>query len=273
MRNKYFLYLCLLFICGVPLAGCVGGVTPSSGRGAQADISEASVHEYLERLGLGKTEIVRSVTFQLQQGKVYRKRVQDQKNHWTLLSVWLDPERQNTLRIVTKRDETCPTCGGSGNRKWSSGWMGKFPGNTRCLTCQGKGILPNKTTEYRFSLGTEDYKNREAARQSIEANAYKNAPADTARYVTMLGGEDAAKRLAACLWLDKNYIKDGDFFQNYLPMLRKARWIETSKDGKTRVWQFWAGRNVPGEERRAYYRVYADMKKGKIRSKGFYPKK
>ena len=52
-------------------------------------------------------------------------------------------------------------------------------------------------------------------------------------------------------------------------MLNRAQFREQSPKKELMVWQFWAGRGIPGETR-AYYRIYASAKTGKVTRAGFY---
>jgi hypothetical protein len=92
-------------------------------------------------------------------------------------------------------------------------------------------------------------------------------------WVERLVSKNPAERLAACEWLDKNYVRVGGQFTDIDPMLRKARYHESNDKKRIMVWQFWAGRDVPGASRKAFYRIYANSKSGKITEKGFYPQK
>lgn len=260
----------LLLAAGL-ITGCLMGAGPSSGTGGQAAISEQAIFDYLGEAEAARPGIVRDVTLHLRQGRVYRKRVQDQRNRWTLLTVWIDPDRPNTLNLVTKRNERCPDCNGTGNRNWKTERLANMPFNTRCLKCKGDGILENEVIERKKSLSSEDYTDPKTARRAARIAAYKDAPPGTEGYVRRLASQQPQERLAACIWLDRHYVRVGAFFQSYLPMLRKARFHETSEKKKKAVWQFWAGKGVPGEHNRSYYRIYVNTRNGKVIKKGFYP--
>lgn len=100
--------------------------------------------------------------------------------------------------------------------------------------------------------------------------AFSGAPAAAPQWVERLASGNPRDRLAACAWLDENYVREGAFFQDIMPMLKKARYFDSNEKKRTMVWQFWAGKDLPEERDRAYYRIYADSKSGKITSKGFY---
>jgi hypothetical protein len=254
-------------------AGCGGvpAVVGDMGRSApgSADISPLALHSYLARADLARPETVQKVMTCLRSGKTFRQRVRDQKNNWTLATVWIDSSRQNTLRIDTCRDETCPVCKGTGKRAWKNETLSRMPFDTRCIKCEGKGFLPNHVIERQYVLSAEDYKDREAAREAIAENAFSQAPAGTNERVAALASENPQERLDACLWLDQNYVRVGEPFQRYMPLLRKARGRDRNE--KVMVWQFWAGKGLPEQSRRTYYRIYADSRSGKVIEKGFYP--
>jgi hypothetical protein len=248
------------------LAGCPG-IAPRSGRGAK--VSAFSVHGYLREAELARPEIVEAVSVALREGRTYRERIRDQRNRWCLATVWIDNNR--VLHVQTKRNETCPKCGGSGKRQWDNSTMQNLPFDTRCLKCDGKGYLPNHVKERRYVLSTEDYADPEAARRAMRNTAYRDAPPQAREYVRDLASDNPETRLAACRWLDRHYIRVGEPFQKFLPMLRKARWRETNERMKRGVYQFWAGRGEPSLSDVAYYRVYVDTGSGEIIEKGFYP--
>lgn len=263
MQNRLALSAALL-CC---LCGCIDSYAPGGGEVNRAAITEAAIQNYLAEAELARPEVVRRVTVAVKNGRNFRDRVMDQKNRWCLATVWLD--KRNTLHVVTCRNETCPECHGTGKRTWGNQTMQNMPFDTRCLKCKGKGFLEDETVERKYTLSAADYVDTRAAENRIKADTYAKAPAGAEEQVQLLGSPDPAKRLAACLWLDRNYVREGMFFQDLLPMLKMAR--NRDQDKKTMVWQFWAGRGLTGENARAYYRVYADVKTGKVKSKGFYP--
>jgi len=262
-----------VILCGGCLmmgaVGCLSGYAPSPDERGRAEISQTAVHNYLAQADLARPEIVQAVTVVLRQGKTYRERVQDQSNKWCLATIWID--QHNTLNIVTSRNEKCPKCNGTGKRQWDNERMKNMPFDTRCLKCDGKGFLEHHTEPRKHVLSPMDYEDPQAAEQAVAEAAYQDAPPETERYVAQLADADAKKRLEACLWLDRNYVREGMPFQNIGPMLRKAR--RRDQDEKTMVWQFWAGRGLPDEYSRTYYRIYAYTKTGKIFKKGFYPER
>ena len=127
------------------LAGCIDGYAPSPGEQSRGQLAQAAVHSYLARAELARPEVVQAVTLALRQGRSFRERIRDQRNRWCLATVWID--RRNTLHVVTRRDETCPKCKGTGKRQWSKNVMERLPFDTRCLECDGKGHLENHTVE------------------------------------------------------------------------------------------------------------------------------
>lgn len=266
MRSVLFLF-CLV---SLGLWGCA--LTPGAKTaGGKGEISESALYSYLEASELAREEIVQGVLKALREGKRYRKQVRDQRNRWTTLTVWLDRDQQDVLHITTYRDEPCPACDGTGNRKWSQKWAQNLPFNTRCLECDGKGVLPNQFRERRYVLVPEDYEHPEEVRTAIRERAYRDAPPETKRYIEDLTSNDPPTRLAACLWLDQHYVREGSFFRNLEPLLAKARGQEENQKKKIAVYRFWAGKGIPGEEERAYYRIYVDLDSGKVKKKGFSP--
>ena len=249
-------------------AGCMdGGSAFAPTQSQKTAISETSIQDYLAEAQLGRPETVREVTVCLQQGRTFRKRILDQKNRWTLATVWIDRSPQSTLHVQTSRDETCPACKGLGKRQWDAEAMKNMPFDTRCLKCDGKGSLPHYTEERKYVISAGDYASPGAA---AGAEAVR-APPEAQRQIDRLPSQKPAERLEALLWLDGRYVRLGDSFQNIMPMLKKARWYEADPKKKIMVWQFWAGKGAAGEEARTYYRVYADRKNGKITKKGFFP--
>ncbi len=266
LANHTFLFI-LSSLSVFCLPGCLDTVTPPPEERGRAEISEGAVMMYLGKADLARPEIVKAVTASLRSGKTYRRRIVDQSSKWCLTTVWID--RRNTLHIVTCRNEKCPKCHGTGKRVWDNKRMQGMPFDTRCLKCDGKGFLEHYTVERKYALSPMDFENPEAARRAVAASAYRNAPPEAQRYVEMLAAGDPGQRLRACIWLDRNYVRTGMFFHDIQPMLRKARQRDRNK--KVMVWQFWAGRGLPDEYARTYYRIYAHTKSGRIFKKGFYP--
>lgn len=255
--------------CALFLLFAAGCVSPYSGGPSQkAKISQVALYSYLEQAELARPEVVKDIRNHLWRGDRFRKRIRDQRNRWCLATVWID--KRNNLNIVTSRDEPCPKCKGTGNRNLSSLKItNQVPFEFRCLECEGTGVLKNHTVPRRFALSPLDFADPEAARARRSEAVWSHAPPEAKRYVAQLGSDDPRRRLAACEWLDRNYVRIGGFFQDYMPMLKKARRREASE--KRTVWQFYAGKDIPSQAHRAYYRIYIANKTGKVIEKGFYP--
>ncbi len=262
------------FLLLLAAGGCgpeidIGGLMPSGAAG-KANLRPEAVHTYLERAEVARPEVVGAATRALREGRRFRERVQDQRQRWTLTTIWIDPDQPHLLHIDTMRDETCPDCKGTGSKTWNQGIMSNVPFETNCMTCKGTGILKNHVTERQFLLTAGDFVDSAQARRQIATRTWGSAPAGAHERVDDLASEDPRTRVAACLWLDRNWVRKGESFQQYLPMLRKARWQERSEEKKLMVYQFWAGKGLPDETDRAYYRIYIDTASGRIIEKGFY---
>jgi len=255
-------FFSLLGCTVLTLAGCGGPA-----QGGKAEISESAFYGYLEEAEVNRPEISREALLAIREGRVYRRRVVDQKNRWTLLTIWIERSPQNILHIETMRDETCPACKGTGKRQWSATVMERMPFDTRCLKCDGKGFLPNAVEERKWVLSAGDYLSEDAA----SAAAPVDAPPEAQRMIDRLPSSDPRERLQALEWLDRHYVRLGVSFQTLTPMLKKARWYESDAKKKIMVWQFWAGKGMENEKARTYYRIYADRKSGQVTKKGFYP--
>ncbi len=275
VRKMFFaVVLAVLFSIGVGSAmekSFSWSYAPGQGDNIQVQLAAYQLSKYLEECQVNRPEILAEVKSALDQGGYYRQRTRDQKNKGTLLTVYVD--RDYILHIVTYRNEQCPDCGGTGTRvKPFENIANRVAVRLRCLKCDGKGEIENYTNERYFTLSTEDFENAEEMRAVFQQKAYAGAPQGTEQWVEMLASSNPKERLEACLWLDKNYVKRGVFFQDIMPMLKKARDSEVSEKHKLMVWQFWAGKDIQGERKRYYYRIYADSKTGKITKKGFYAK-
>ena len=267
MTKQYELSFAGILLALLLLPGCLP--TYGQGKTGRADISASALHHYLKRAELARPEVEREILDRLRQGKRFRKSIMDQRNRWCRTTVWIDYGRRNILHIVTDRNETCPDCKGSGKRK-SPRRMANMPFELRCIECDSKGYLPHKVIEREYVLSSEDFKDADAAWAAIDAASYKEAPPEARKYVNLLASKRARERLTACDWLDRNYIRVGKHFHEYLPMLKKALWREQSERKRVILWRFHAGKDLAGEEDRAYYRVYADSRTGKILRKGFF---
>lgn len=276
MVKKYIFGLFLLFImaCSCP-TGMAGEkafswtYAPGKGDNIALNLNPYSIGKYLAQCQVNRPEIANEVKILLEKGEYYRKRTKDQKGNPTLLTVYVDPDYM--LHVVTNRKEDCAACNGTGKR------AAPFENKTamlsvqfRCLECNGEGKIPNKTVEKYFMLSSEDFDIPEEGRKILSQRAYAAAPDGAEEWVEKLVSKDPNERLAACVWLDQNYVRTGGNFQDIMPMLKKARYYDSNEKKKIMVWQFWAGRDLANEGARAFYRIYADTKTGKITKKGFY---
>lgn len=226
--------------------------------------------KYLEQCELNRPEILNEVKRALDEGNYYRKSTKDQKGRNARITINVNPDYQ--LRIVTWRNEPCDNCNGSGRKELPFGKAtGGVSAGLNCVECKGKGYFEGKTTERYFIISPEDFENPREGRRILANRAYQGAPRGADTWVERLVSGDPAERLAACEWLDENYVKIGAQFTDIVPMLRKARYHEANEKKKIMVWQFWAGKDLPKGKDRAYYRIYANSKTGKITRKGFYP--
>lgn len=245
--------------------------TQAPARGDYIGVNLSSYHlgKYLNECQVNRPEVLNEVKTSLEQGKFYRKSTKDQKGTNTKLTVNVTPDYM--LRIVTWRNETCEACKGTGSKPLP---FGKATSNVqagiRCLECRGVGYHPNHTTEKFFILSAEDFEDPKEGRKIMADRAYSGAPDDAEKWVKRLVSKNPKARLAACEWLDKNYVKVGVQFQSIMPMLKKARYQESNEKRKIMVWQFWAGKDLPEERDRAFYRIYVNTKSGKVTEKGFY---
>ena len=272
-------YWVMVVLLVMGIGGAQGGerafswtMAPASGDYIGVKLKAFNLGKYLERCQINRPEILTEVKNALDAGKYYRKSTKDQKGRPATITVNVNNDFQ--LRIVTNRDETCDECGGTGAKELP---FGKFTGGVSaglsCYKCQGKGVFERQTIEKYFVLSPEDFENPEEARKTIASKEYEGAHKDARKWVDRLVSKNPAERLAACEWLDKNYVKVGGQFTDIDPMLRKARYHEANDKKKIMVWQFWAGKDVPNERSRAFYRIYANTKTGKITEKGFYAQK
>lgn len=245
--------------------------TQAPGRGdyVGVDLNPYNLGKYLAVCEVNRPEILNDVKTALAEGKFYRKSTKDQKGKPAKLTVNVTPDYN--LRIVTWRNETCKECEGTGRKELPFGKVTRnFSAAIRCLECKGDGYLENHTTEKFFILSPEDFADPRLGREVMGGLAYRGAPRDAERYVEQLVSREPLERLEACLWLDENYVRVGGQFQDIMPMLRKARYHEANEKKRVMVWQFWAGKDVPDERGRSFYRIYVNSKSGKITEKGFY---
>ena len=242
---------------------------PRSGETIKIALNPYSLGKYLEECQVNRPEVANEVRTLLAEGKHYRKRTVDQKNRGTLLTVYVDNDYM--LHVVTYRNDTCPTCKGTGKRKAPIEKITRHVNvNFQCIDCKGTGELKNNTTEKYYILSGEDFDDPELGRRIMGQRAFAKAPDGSEAWVERLASPNPQERMAACLWLDQNYVREGMFFQDIMPMLKKARYYDADNKKKVMVWQFWAGKDLPNERDRTYYRIYAEGKSGKITRKGFY---
>ena len=257
-------------------AGCLdsdssrlGSYAPDKDNVAAVDLSPAAMADYLARSSLATPEVTRDALNAVRSGKTYRQRVKDQEGRGTLATVYVDPD--NALHVVTFRTETCPVCQGTGTRPSPFGAMDKVSVNLRCLRCDGNKTLKNYADERRYLLSANDFTDPAAAAARLQATMMRDAGPEAMKWINALASQDPRERLAACIWLDRNFVREGVRFQTLMPMLEKNRFYEKSDEKKMMAWQFWAGLDLPGEEARVYYRVIADTRTGKVIRKGFFP--
>lgn len=242
---------------------------PARGDYIGVKLNPYNLGKYLAECEVNRPEILNDVKLALSKGEYYRKSTTDQKGKPVKLTINASPDYM--LRIVTWRNDTCKECDGSGRVELPFGKFTKSVQAARkCMTCNGKGYLENNTTEKYFILSAEDFENPKEGRRIMAEKSFSNAPSGAEEWVERLVSKKPKVRLEACEWLDKNYVKVGGQFQDIMPMLKKARYQEANEKKKIMVWQFWAGKDMPEERDRAFYRVYVNTKSGKVTKKGFY---
>lgn len=243
-------------------------MAPGKGDNIAVALAPFQLSRYLGECEVNRPEIVNGVKERLDRGDYYREKTRDQKNRATTLTVYVD--RDMVLHIVTWRKETCPECKGTGTRAQPFKELaGRVSIRFKCMKCNGEGVIPNYVNERYFTLSSEDFEDPQVGRAMFSRRAYANAPTGAEQWVERLSSDNPRERLAACEWLDQNYVRKGAFFQDIMPMLRKARFHEANEKRKMLVWQFWAGKDLPDARKRAYYRIYADSRDGKIVRKEF----
>lgn len=243
---------------------------PAKGDYIAIDMNAYHLSKYLAECELNRPEVVAEIHAAFKEGRYYRKSTKDQKGRPVTITAHVNP--QYMFRIVTWRDDTCPKCNGTGKREIPFDQITKnLQANFNCLDCKGKGVIENNSTEKYFILSPEDFAQPTEGRQIMKDRAFAGAPAGADVWVEKLASKNPKDRLDACVWLDANYVRVGTEFQNIMPMLKKARYHEANAKRRIMVWQFWAGKDIPVERNRAFYRVYADTKTGKVTKKGFFP--
>ncbi len=241
------------------------------GRGDYIAVNLNSYHlgKYLAEMQLNRPEILHEVKATIERGEYYRKKTVDQKGIPVRITASVNPEYM--LRLVTWRNDTCAECKGTGRATLPFAEKVKGVALTRkCHVCKGNGYIENNTTEKYFMLSSEDFEHPEEGRRIMKQRSFANAPSGAEEWIEQLVSDKPEKRLEACEWLDKNYVRIGGEFQDIMPMLRKARYQESNDKRRIAVWQFWAGKDLPSERKRAFYRIYVNTKNGKVTEKGFF---
>ncbi len=245
---------------------------PARGDYVAVKLNPYNLGRYLSEAEVNRPDILVEVKTTLSEGNYYRKQTVDQKERPVRLTVSVN--RDYMLRIVTTRNDPCPNCKGTGRTDLPFAKLSKnIAVAKKCLECNGKGYFPDNQTEKYFILSPEDFENPKEGRRIMQDLAYAKAPEGAEDYVEMLVSKNPQKRLEACEWLDRNYVRVGGDFQNIMPMLKKARYHEENEKKRIMVWQFWAGKDIPEERERAFYRIYVNSRSGKIKEKGFYPQR
>lgn len=244
-------------------------MAPGSSDYVGVSLNPYRLGKYLEECEINRPEILDEVKTALNNGNFYRKKTTDQKGKPARVTVNVTPDYM--LRIVTVRNDTCNKCRGTGRKDLPFEKMTKSVGVAiKCPACKGKGHFENNSTEKYFILSSEDFANPKEGRRLMKEKAFSGAPSGTEDWIEQLVSKNPRDRLEACEWLDRNYVRIGEQFQNLMPMLKKARYQEANEKRKIMVWQFWAGKDIPEERERAFYRIYVNTKSGKITRKGFF---
>lgn len=244
-------------------------LAPGKGDYIGANLNAYRLGKYLHECEINRPEILADVKEALRDGKYYRKATTDQKGKPARITVNISPDYM--LRVVTIRNDTCTACKETGRRNLP---FERISGNVgvaiKCPQCKGKGYFENNQTEKYFILSAEDFENPREGRRIMKDKAFSGAPPGAEEWIERLVSKDPHDRLEACEWLDQNYVQVGAEFQNLMPMLKKARYHEANEKRRIMVWQFWAGKDIPSERNRSFYRIYVNSKSGKVTQKGFY---
>lgn len=267
-------FLALLFLA-LLAAGCSGA--PS--KVGAATVARSTIAAYLDELGLNTPGVADNVTFALNNGDKFREKVEDKTGHATMLTAWVERGARSTICMTYYRDEKCPDCNGTGARAAPGIVADKAHIAFNCRRCKGEGILRNQFHRRCWVLSSEEFRDRASARVETDHAALQNAPAGTAEAAARLGSDDPRERLEACQWLDRNYVRPGQSFQELTPVLERAQYVGTldsnhklttkiighrlGSQGET-VYQFLAGRGWNGQSGNDYYRIVIDNHSGKV---------
>ncbi len=242
---------------------------PARGDYVGVTLNPYNLGKYLAECEIDRPEILQDVRLALREGRYYRKSTTDQKDRAATITVNVSPDYM--LRIVTLRNDTCTNCKGTGRLDLPFGQFTKSVQIARkCPVCDGKGYLEQNTTEKYFILSPEDFEDPREGRRIMSERSFSDAPSGAEKWVERLVSKNPRERLEACEWLDEHYVKVGGQFQSIMPMLKKARYQEANERKRIMVWQFWAGKDIPGERERSFYRIYVNTKNGKVTQKGFF---
>ncbi len=286
--KKQFIIFAALCVFIIRLAGC-GDVTDGRSGGSAAVTREA-VEYYLSQEKLNTPGVAIEVTNALNSGQTYRKVIKDEDKKTTTLTAWIDHKERNLFCITYYRDMVCPKCHGTGLltvpkkiEDMISSKVNTVQIGINCPQCHGTGYLKKSLQKKCWILGVADYKDPQAAIAIEEANTLQNAPEGIQTYIDNLASNDPATRLAACVWLDENYIRPGLKLTEITPILDRARFVSPLEDnsilrkvmGKASnqheyaVYQFWAGKGDKTLVNRTYYRVYVDATAGEVLKTAF----
>ena len=266
-------YLCF---CLILVAAACSRSPAEVGAG---NVRRDSVAAYLDEIGLNTPGVVDNVVFALNGGNKFRERVVDKYGKRTMLTAWIERQARSTFCVTYYRDEKCPDCKGSGQRKAPNMIGGKVDIAFDCRKCKGTGVLLNQSHRRCWMLAPEEFSGGAQARVEPDWEPLRNAPEGIQERIRALSSDEPRERLDACVWLDRRYIKVGQNFQELTPILERAQYVgqldphskllvkivgkRLGQSGET-VYQFLAGRGIPSENGRAYYRVFVDNNDGKV---------
>ena len=259
---------------------------PSNGKsGGSAAVTRSAIEYYLGEEKLNSPGVAVEVAAALNNGQEYKKVIKDENKKTTTLRAWIDRKDRTLFCITYYRDMICPKCHGTGFLTLPSKLQNALQSKIKttnigisCNQCHGKGHLDKVLQKKCWILGVADYKDPQTAIALEEANTLQTAPANTQTYIDNLASTDPATRLAACEWLNTNYIKPGLRLIEISPILDRARFVSPIEDksimrkimGKASgqhefsVYQFWAGKGEPSLANKTYYRIYVDSTAGEV---------